>query len=694
MQGSWKRAFAPVVGCAMLGGTAMALAGGNPVVTAHTFDPSVLLPISGDVTWSVAVGDVTGDQRDDIVVVTGYVLGSADDKKILVYRQAADGTLLAPLRFPHQPLVPSSNNNSRFGLALGRLNADKALDIVVGDADGYTVLMTSPSGFVSTWVDTTGRTAEAVAVLDVDRDGHDDIFGQSWNGGAMVLHGDGQGHFARRTDIATPYFADGDLKVGDLNGDGTLDVLMPRLQGYTGFNFYPIAPAGGWLPTAMVPYSAAWSGPVGGAIADFNGDGITDIATSDYGNAYGYNTFDFPYIHVFPGQGQGKFGPGSALATANNAGSLSAGDFDGNGMTDLMVMHWGMGQIGYYLQGANGLEAERTVLSTNSQPFSSPFGVGVGDIDSNGCLDMVAVVTPGVLVYKGRNCRRAPRDFDLDHRSDILWRNAQTGANAVWKAGNSARQMPVTGVNNLAWKIVGQGDFDGDSKTDVLWRNGQTGANAIWRSADNAAQIPVASMTNLQWTIDGVGDFNGDGKADLLWRNATTGQNTLWHSANQATSATLTTVAAPWQVAGVGDFNGDGKSDIVWRNPNDGSNTIWSSGNFSTSVPMTRVSDLAWKIQGIGDFDGDGKSDVFWRNTTTGLNQVWRAGSSSQAQSVTGVTSTLWRVVSVADYDGDGKSDLLWRNSGNGANAIWRSANANTPITVTGVNNMQWQIVP
>ena len=84
-------------------------------------------------------------------------------------------------------------------------------------------------------------------------------------------------------------------------------------------------------------------------------------------------------------------------------------------------------------------------------------------------------------------------DFDGDGRSDILWRNDSTGANAIWRSANSATPQTMTAVTNLAWKVVGVGDFDGDGRSDILWRNDSSGPNAIWRSGNLATPQTIAA---------------------------------------------------------------------------------------------------------------------------------------------------------------------------------------------------------
>ncbi len=68
-----------------------------------------------------------------------------------------------------------------------------------------------------------------------------------------------------------------------------------------------------------------------------------------------------------------------------------------------------------------------------------------------------------------------------------------------------------------------------------------TGANQIWKSGNSATQQAVATEANQAWQVAGVGDYNGDGKADILWANSTTGQNYLYNSGNAATGGSLST---------------------------------------------------------------------------------------------------------------------------------------------------------
>jgi hypothetical protein len=284
----------------------------------------------------------------------------------------------------------------------------------------------------------------------------------------------------------------------------------------------------------------------------------------------------------------------------------------------------------------------------------------------------------------------ARNDFDADGRSDVLWRDLDSGQNVLWKAANSGAQQAVATVSGQAWKIVGAGDFDGNGAWDLLWRNTSTGRNAIWKSANASTGIAVTTVSNLAWSIVGTGDFNGDGRADILWRNTATGANAIWRSGNSSTPQTVTTITDQgWKVAAVADFNGDGAADILWRNASNGRNAIWRSGNSASTQPISTVGP-DWRVAGAGDFNRDGNADVLWRNTVDGRNAIWLSANSASQTSVPS-TATAWAVAAIGDYDGDGHDDVFWRNRTSGSDVIWKSADASTPRTVSTVSaNNGW----
>ena len=288
---------------------------------------------------------------------------------------------------------------------------------------------------------------------------------------------------------------------------------------------------------------------------------------------------------------------------------------------------------------------------------------------------------------------RAVGDYNGDGRSDLFWRNAQSGANVLWRSASSATQTPLATVADGNWRVVGRGEFNGDANTDVFWRNLATGANDVWRSANSATRTATPAVP-AAWQVVAVGDFNGDGRGDIFWRNSQTGANELWRSGVPSGRLPLAAVALAWRVVGAGDFNGDRRSDVFWRNTSTGANAIWLSAQANTQQATATVAAQSWRVAGIGDFTGDGRDDVVWRNATSGANDLWRSGSAAQRLGLYAVTNLAWNIADVGDYNGDRKADLFWRNTSTGQNAIWLSANVNTQQAASTVANLQWSTVP
>jgi hypothetical protein len=284
-------------------------------------------------------------------------------------------------------------------------------------------------------------------------------------------------------------------------------------------------------------------------------------------------------------------------------------------------------------------------------------------------------------------------DFNTDGKSDLVWRNAGTGVDAIWLSANKATQQAVARVAVLAWKIVGIGDFNGDGIADILWRNSSNGLDTIWKSGNSARVQATTGVTNLAWKVAGVGDFDNNGVSDILWRNTSNGLNTIWKGGNSATVQAMTALSPTWVVAGVGDFDGDHKSDVLWRNSSTGANMFWRYGNSATQTMLTTSADLNWKVVGVADFDGDGKDDILWRHAGVGANQIWKSGSYAARQALSAL-AVAWKVEATGDYNGDGKADIMWRNSSTGANSIWLSGLSTTPQGVAGVTDLNWQVQP
>jgi hypothetical protein len=179
----------------------------------------------------------------------------------------------------------------------------------------------------------------------------------------------------------------------------------------------------------------------------------------------------------------------------------------------------------------------------------------------------------------------ASGDFDGDGDPDLIWRNRDTGATYFWLMnGWTTRPDGVRLLGNVPpfWALACAGDFDGDGRTDLVWRNRDTGATYFWLMDGLnlvAGGDRLLTTTPANWEIGGCGDFDGDGHVDLVWRNQDTGAVYIWLMDGTAMlpdgDVFLGVVPTNWFISGAGDFNGDGNADLVWRNRDTGATYFW-----------------------------------------------------------------------------------------------------------------------
>ena len=319
------------------------------------------------------------------------------------------------------------------------------------------------------------------------------------------------------------------------------------------------------------------------------------------------------------------------------------------------------------------------------------FATGIGTINVANLVN--AWVGGGMLLTDSH-------DFNADGKSDILWRDSNSGEAAIWEMnGSSALASGGVGAVPSNWQIVGTGDFNGDGRADLLWRDANTGTVAIWEmnGLSALASSGVGGVPS-NWQIVGTGDFNGDGKSDILWRDSNSGEVAIWEMNGFSVLATGGIGAEPsnWQIVGTGDFNGDGKSDILWRDSNTGTVAIWEMNGFSVLPASGGVGGVSsnWRIVGTGDFNGDGNSDILWSDSNTGTVAIWEMnGLTVLASGGIGGETSNWQIIETGDFNGDGKSDILWRDSNSGTVAIWEM-NGLSVLASFGIGGVtsNWQI--
>ncbi|HVA47581.1 MAG TPA: VCBS repeat-containing protein, partial [Pirellulales bacterium] len=354
---------------------------------AHTYDTG------GINTASVAVGDLTGDGKLDIVTANdgygydgGYHYFPAVPGSVSVLMGNGDGTFQAPLN------ITLPGVGSPVSVALGDMNHDGRLDAVVtvatssgydyvdvllGHGDGtFSIGSTTQLGFYG---------AQSVELGDFSGDGNLDV--ATVDPGAndvAVLKGNSDGTLAAPTYFATGA-APQSLAVGDVNGDGKLDLVTAN------YNYGNLSGNGGsvsvllgngdgsfqppdnialppWTPpgySGVNPLPLAQS-PRAVVMGDLNGDGKMDLAvtaTSSYSRYigsgyYGIKNYAFitkSTVNVLLGNGDGNFTEAQIvpLDTVNSPASIVAGNFNGDNFPDLAVEDSNSGSVSVLMNAAD-----------------------------------------------------------------------------------------------------------------------------------------------------------------------------------------------------------------------------------------------------------------------------------------------------------------------------------------------------
>lgn len=372
----------------------------------------------GSFTKHVAVADVTGDGRDDALLVTGGWGGPGaqpdNDFRLWVFIQQPDGTLAAPIKRAF--LGDSTGGRSGSGLAVGDLDRDGFKDVVVGTLDGVAIYRGHPGGVheatLSPGLDNV-ESVNSVAILDVDRDGRLDIATlgccRSEGGssptdlsGMTVHYGDGVGGVWRRVLFpAQMGMAGANLRAVDINHDGVTDLLKTWSDGTTGgVDLLIHNRINAFLPPVRL--TPAVSGRISHAYAtgDFNGDGRLDIVISRDGNAPSASYVQFEQDAL------GRFREVRDWRGFDIPAELLAADIGGDGRDDLLVIHAGWSSLGLHARTGLGLDTEVKYQMVQSGHVYFP-GLASGDLNGDGCRDAaMADYNYGLVVMTGRQCAR------------------------------------------------------------------------------------------------------------------------------------------------------------------------------------------------------------------------------------------------------------------------------------------------
>lgn len=317
-------------------------------------------------------------------------------------------------------------------------------------------------------------------------------------------------------------------------------------------------------------------------------------------------------------------------------------DFDGDGLTDMVVSDTANGQLLVYLGLPN---AEFTAPAAVSAMGQGPRGIGIADLNADGLLDVAVAnaASANVSVFLGNGdgtlqnfgsysagpgaSALAIADLNNDLRQDIVVANAESAFVSILLGnGNGTFPTPVQHSVNGRPSTVALADVNHDGRTDLIAGLDIGAAIEIHLGQGNGTFLSThryTQITNVDQIV--VGHFNADGHADLavLLGNANRLQVRLGAGDGSYPLGTEYVTEGQGRSLAVGDFNGDSFSDlavacvdthsIVEVFSPTGSGTLTSTFRFQ--FPTTNPIPIAMSAV---DVNSDGRLDLLTANQGEG----------------------------------------------------------------------------
>jgi hypothetical protein len=310
-----------------------AASAGNVIVQLGTgngaFGAPVALTLSNPIaSVSAVIADVNGDGKPDLIVTESESFG--------VFLGNGDGTFAA------ESLI-STGPGGDASVAAADLNGDGILDLAIAAQGRIDILLGAGDGtFPTETVYRAGTATDGLAVADFNHDGIPDIIESDQDAGTLsLLLGEGDGTFLAATTIVLPGTHPLLLTAADLRHSGTKDVIVtdstnPDVYVLLGNNDGTFQPA--------AAYSIASGGASQVIAGDMTNDGILDLAVAN--SSLGTGTT----LSILPGRGDGTFSAHVDYPTGLDPVSLTLADFNGDGLLDVATANFAGLSETVYLQ--------------------------------------------------------------------------------------------------------------------------------------------------------------------------------------------------------------------------------------------------------------------------------------------------------------------------------------------------------
>ncbi len=336
---------------------------------------------------AVGVGDFNSDGLNDIAMTTS----NAD---LFVFLQQPDGSLANPPAHFYTPGEPWS-------LSIGDLNNDGRSDIAVSSFSENVVSVYyqgTGGNLIGQIVSyTTDNSPDAIAVGDVNGDGLDDIAVSHWNAPHIgVFAQTPSGSLSSMITYDSPQAGYDDIEITDVNHDGKNDVVkMNGLGEYPSLSIYlqdangALAPETAYPLTSCASYDYCLGHSIG--IGDVTGDGIIDIVL---GYSHG-GTGSASEIAVFAQDSDGRLQVSNSYSADPYPEAIQIADVNSDGFSDVLATYaW---QMGMFLQQNGSLTPHAPDYIIPYAHHYKPQGLAIGDINNDSQPDL-AIASHGLAI--------------------------------------------------------------------------------------------------------------------------------------------------------------------------------------------------------------------------------------------------------------------------------------------------------
>ena len=681
-----------------LGAVESAYADGNGNITLSILDQAGQV-----VSQTDGVGTLPAVDRNGSNLVTQ----STDGKGHVVnYTYDAQGNVISrEERLPIEVDTPYLFSNPfyevqrrPYDVDLQDLNGDGQLDLIVANREGRSIStqLGNGDGTFQSRQDT--RLGDylpgSMQMVDLNNDGNLDIVTRnslSRNTAEdylSILIGKGDGTFNPRVDLAVSSDPES-LVIGDLNGDGNLDIYTFHSLTDTTNLLLGDGNGGFSSPTQ----STLRRGLFDPTLVDINADGRLDLVASDringnialfLGNGDGTFTLEAEYnppgapfdleivdvdnngtldivteanttIYTLFGNGDGTF-DSTFVTTPFTARmrSMQAADLNDDGFVDLVGVDSSARRLTILEgDGTGQFSTKRSYASANG-PFSSslsngPTSLSIGDLNGDSFLDVVTV-----------NPANETRDFDA-------------GAALIY-LGNGDGTLSVTSPQTFSVdnrpKAISSGDFNLDGSVDVVTANSASDNVTIQfgqAGGGFSSRIDLEVGDNPNFVV--AQDLNKDGFLDILTTNESSDTVSILLGTGDGNFAAKTDYAVGRipRALTIADLNGDTELDLFVTGDNSFGTVLIGQGD-GTFTSQTRRYDVGDQPEDIshGDLNGDNLSDLVTVNRNSNSLSVLLAQSQGgYAEAIDIAVGNSPQEVVLEDVDGDGQLDALVANNNN-----------------------------